>query len=127
MYERRDRAQSGLGKGEFFSHRWGDGDGGRAGGLGADEHGMEGSSGWYFALFSRIVRPRYRREEYRRGVEREGDGVGRLLMGCGVDVDGRNFLWVLDFDYAFCSSSRFVSNYTFGKIRFWSLEVDIEV
>ena len=28
-----------------------------------------------------------------KGGGREGDGVERLLMGCGVDVDGRNFLW----------------------------------
>jgi hypothetical protein len=31
-YKRRDRAEVGLGKGEFLSHCWGDGDGRRAGG-----------------------------------------------------------------------------------------------
>ena len=32
LYERRGRAEVGLGKGEFLSHCWGYGDGGRAGG-----------------------------------------------------------------------------------------------
>ena len=32
VYERRDRTEIGLGKGEVLSDRWGDGDGGRAGG-----------------------------------------------------------------------------------------------
>ena len=32
MYERRGRVEDRLGKGEYLSHRWGDGDGGRAGG-----------------------------------------------------------------------------------------------
>jgi len=48
--------------------------------------------------------------------------VGRLLMGCGVDVNSSYFLRVLNFDCASCSSTRFVSAYTFGKICFWSLE-----
>jgi hypothetical protein len=30
--ERQNRSEVGLGKGEFLSHRWGDGDGGKAGG-----------------------------------------------------------------------------------------------
>ena len=32
LYERQDRTEVGLRKGEFLSHRWGYGDGGRAGG-----------------------------------------------------------------------------------------------
>ena len=32
VYERRDRTEVGLGKGEFLSHRWGNGDGGRGAG-----------------------------------------------------------------------------------------------
>ena len=32
VYERRDRTEVGLGKGELLSHRWGNGEGGRGGG-----------------------------------------------------------------------------------------------
>jgi hypothetical protein len=40
-YQRRDRAEVGLGKGDFLSHRWGNGDG-----------------GWYFAFRSYVLRKR---------------------------------------------------------------------
>ena len=42
MYERRDRAEVGLGKREFLSHCWGGDDGGRARGWGANERGDGG-------------------------------------------------------------------------------------
>ena len=32
VYESLNRTKAGLGKSKFLSHRWGDGDGGRAGG-----------------------------------------------------------------------------------------------
>ena len=37
-------------------------------------------------------------------------------------VNGKFFYWVFDFRKASCSLFRFVSNYTFGKICFWSPE-----
>ena len=37
-------------------------------------------------------RERSRRGESGEGGGCEGDGVGRLLMGCGVDIDGKDFL-----------------------------------
>ena len=101
LYERRDRAGAGLGKGEFLSQRLG-----RGMVMGEELEveelmsagmGVKGSSGWYFAFSSRVLRWRKRKDSMKRvggevGCEGDGVGVGRLLMGGGVDVDDRYFL-----------------------------------
>ena len=70
--------------------------------------GVEVSSGWYLASFSHVVHYIKRKIWTRRvGGGCEGARVGRPLMGCVEDVDGRDFLRVLDCDYASCPSVRF--------------------
>ena len=60
---------------------------------------MKVGTGWYFAFFSHVLHYRSRKILTRRvGGGREGDRVGRPLIGCVVDVDVRHFLRVLDFD-----------------------------
>ena len=51
----------------------------------------------------------------------KGDRVGRPLMGCVEDVDGRDFLRVIDFDEVSCPCIHFISNCTV-KIPFWPLK-----